>query len=159
MKKYILATLILFIPCVTYALTMCARDNSLVVALNPSISGTGTYNVKEFMWRANFEYGTILGEATCLAAYETEAVDSNGYISQDIPKGLFGTAPINPDNPEANRSRRFCFCRMTQPAMSHWVYMNDLGSGCSVSCAQYCFLDGMRNSPIFRAKIFNSIGQ
>ncbi|MDW2994648.1 MAG: hypothetical protein R8N24_01300 [Alphaproteobacteria bacterium] len=153
MKKYIVAIMILFIPCVTYALTMCARDNSLVVALNGGIPGdnTQTFNRDEFTWRVNFEYGTILGEATCLseaeggkpmlgtgnAGYHPYINTNNQMLSQDIPKGYRGTSPVNTENPELGTQRIYCWCRMTHPAMSRWVFNRETAY-CATSCTDYC---------------------
>ena len=170
MKKYILATLILFIPCVTYALTMCARDNSLVVALNSGIAGDNTQTFKrdEFTWRVNFEYGTILGEATCLS--EAEGGKPSGsagvmtnvdgeMLSHDIPKGYKGTSPANADNPELSTERGHCWCRMTHPASSRWVFQSPTNAaGCSLNCANYCATYAS-NYASWRSAMFNSIGK
>lgn len=170
MKKYIIAVLILFIPCVTYALTMCARDDSLVVALNSGINGDGTptYNRNEFTWRVNFTYGTILGEATCLSAAEGgvapemgSIVNSNGdMIPQSVPKGRSGQSDPNPDNPDLDRKRVYCWCRMTHPAMSRWVFREDRGDMCAYTCAEYCSTaNGVNMTSHLRKAMFNSIGK
>ena len=174
MKKYILAILILFIPCVTYALTMCARDDSLVISLVGGINGiTGTntadkYNAAEFVWRVDYNYGTILGEATCLsnaeggqpsgAAGVMTNVDGE-MLSHDIPKGYKGTSPANADNPELSTERGHCWCRMTHPASSRWVFRrSDIAANCSVYCASYCAGDAFGNVG-WRSALFRAVGK
>lgn len=99
MKRLIVAVLLL-LPCVAWAVTMCARDDSLVISLVPGIGGSdSTYNAAEYTWHANFSYGTILGEATCLSAAEggegskqfAFTNTSGEMLSYDVPKGLHGT--------------------------------------------------------------------
>lgn len=172
MKKYIIAVLILFIPCVTYALTMCARDDSLVVALNGDVNGSSsTYNASEFTWRADYNYGTILGEATCLSEAEggkpSNATDNSGVmtnvdgemLSHDIPKGYKGTSPANTENPELSTERRYCWCRMTHPAISRWVFRySNNAAHCSDNCALSCAANAFSNVGL-RSAMFNSIGK
>jgi hypothetical protein len=150
---------------------MCARDNSLVVALNSSISGdnTASYNINEFTWRVNFEYGTILGESTCLSAAEGgdgtggsgSIINSNGdMIPQSVPKGRSGQSDPNPDNPDLDRNRVYCWCRMTHPAMSRWVFREHRGTMCAHTCAEYCSVaSGVNNVSNLRKAMFNSIGK
>ena len=174
MKKYLIAVLLLFIPCVTYALTMCARDNSLVVALNGGIPGTtSSYSDPEDIWRVNFEYGTIIGEATCLSKTETGGgpgpatayreyyhyKNINGeMISQDIPKGLTG------HDADGNH-RSYCMCRMTHPALSRWVFyekMDNSNLNCMDYCPRNCATGAQSNNAIklqVRVHMFESIGK
>ena len=173
MKKYIIAVLLLFIPCVTYALTMCARDNSLVVALNGWIPGiTTSYDDLDDIWRADFEYGTIIGEATCLSEAETgggpgpvtEISENYPYkningemISQDFPKGLNG-------KDKQGNPRIYCMCRMTHPAFSRWVFSKSIGANlnCMNYCPGYCATGAGSNNAIerqVRIHMFESIGK
>ena len=70
MKKILLCAL-LFLPVAVVADTMCVRDSSLVISLDPTIvaNGTGSDVINSVFW-ANFPYGHIYGEATCLSAEE-----------------------------------------------------------------------------------------
>ena len=150
MKKYIIAVLILFIPCVTYALTMCARDNSLVISLDPRVVGankTVAYN-SEYLWSVGFSYGTLVGEATCLSANEVER------DLKDIPKGLHGKDNTSTD-------RLYCYCRMTHPALSGWGGSNIFASSqdCMNNCAAYCARNVNAGDTYLRKALFNSIGR
>ena len=164
MKKYIIAVLLLFIPCVTYALTMCARDDSLVVTLNSGPNaGTGTYNASDFTWREDYIY-TILGEATCLSELEGGLSTTQGSmtnidgnkVDQSVQKGLQGI--YNDDS--VYGARKYCWCRMTHPALSRWVIVQDMGTivNCRNTCAERCYAH-MKVTPEFRKGMFNSIGK
>ena len=153
MKKYLIAVLLLFIPCVTYALTMCARDNSLVISLYPgSTLKDISYNLAEYTWSGTFDSGTILGEATCLGQAEGGwpspvnpgcVVNSNGNrVDSSIPKG-FGKG-------------QFCWCRMTHPGFSSWVFAANHNSAgtCVTSCAKSC-TSILTNGNFIKALFYN----
>ena len=149
MKKYIIAVLILFIPCVTYALTMCARDNGLVISLNANISGNSAgVNNSEFTWAVKYDYGTVLGEGTCLSGNEAEQSLDN------IQKGLHGY-----DN--TSTARTLCYCRLTHPALSRWKYSTRFTSlsDCRGNCASYCARNASAGDTSLRVAMFNSIGK
>ena len=165
MKKYIIATILFFVPCIAYAITMCARDDSLVVALNYEVDGTSnSYNPSEFTWRADFPYGTLLGEATCLARNENGLgggigspyiFQSGNMLSYDIPKALHGS--------NNGYTRGNCWCRITHPALSRWVFLREYavnsGNLCTTNCAHDCSL--IYNNPDYyplRKGLFNAIG-
>ncbi len=152
---------------------MCARDNSLVVALNGLISGTtSSYSDAEDIWRVNFEYGTIIGEATCLSEAETgggpgpATVFSEYYhykningemISQDFPKGFNG-------KDEQGNPRIYCMCRMTHPGLSRWVFFRQVSANvdCMSYCPMYCAEGARTNNGIdrqVRIHMFESIGK
>lgn len=150
MKKYFIAVLLLFIPCVTYALTMCARDNSLVISLDSGVVGankTGANN-PEYLWSVGFSYGTLVGEATCLSANEAER------DLKDIPKGLHGKDDTSTD-------RLSCYCRMTHPALSGWAYTAKFTNtyDCHNTCAAYCARNINAGDTSTRKRLFNTIGK
>lgn len=150
MKKYLIAVLLLFIPCVTYALTMCARDNSLVISLASGVVGANKTGVNnpEYLWSVGFSYGTLVGEATCLSANEVER------DLKDIPKGLHGKDNTSTD-------RLYCYCRMTHPALSGWGGSNKFVSAydCINTCASYCARNVNAGDTYLRKALFNSIGR
>ena len=149
MKKYIIAVLLLFIPCVTYALTMCARDNSLVVALNANLIGNSAgVNASEFTWAVKYDYGTVLGEGTCLSVNEVEQSLDN------IEKGLYGY-----DN--TGVARTDCYCRLKHPALSRWTHSTHFTnlSDCRNACVDYCTRSASGGDTRFRVAMFNSIGR
>lgn len=155
MKKYLIAVLLLFIPCVTYALTMCARDNSLVISLVPGYKATSVnYDNYTFEWGATMAYGRILGEATCLSDDEkNKYTDAENKISQDLPKAFKG-------NDDQGSVRGDCYCRITHPALSRWVLMLDnYHTSCSAFCAQVCSQRMSDAAGGSRQALFNAIGK
>ena len=174
MKKYIVAIMILFIPCVTYALTMCARDDSLVISLvggTNGINGSNKHNASEFTWRVDYNYGTILGEATCLSAAEggqpSNANINSGVMTNvdgeklphSIPKALRGTSEANAENPELSTERGYCWCRMAHPASSRWVFLYSASAAdCTSYCANYC-ASGAYSNVAWRSALFRAVGE
>ena len=144
MKKYILAFLILFTPCVTHAITMCARNDTLVGSLVQWHAGSNSvvdrFSNTEPYWRLETQYGTIFGEATKLSAAEggvpaTSAsvpftiTNTDGkMIPMDTQAGLVG------DDANGN-PREYCWCRMTHPMISRWV---NAGVNTFATCQQTC---------------------
>lgn len=125
MKKYIIAVFVFFVPCVTHAITMCAKNNSLVGSVT-SWAGSNSFaedwSKTEPFWRVAAPFGTIFGEATKLSAseggepskqYSITNIDGK-MIPMDTPAGLVG-------NDENGNPREYCWCRMTHPMISRWV--------------------------------------
>ena len=162
MQKVLIVGLMLLMPCVGGALTMCVRDSSLVVSLDQSIGGTTNgNNASEMLWWTDFSYGRIYGEATCLSEAEggkpsgSQGVitNSNGkMLSQDIPAGL--------KNKDADgNDRGYCWCRMTHPASSRWVFnRSDSASNCASDCARSCGSYAQVGAAL-RGGLFGSVGK
>ncbi|MDW2994727.1 MAG: hypothetical protein R8N24_01720 [Alphaproteobacteria bacterium] len=148
MKKYILAFLILFIPCVTHAITMCARNDTLVGSLIPgnrNNNPTSAYSPTEPLWRATYPWGTVFGEATYLSAAEGGEPSGTSYsltntdgkmIPMDTLAGQVG------DDANGN-PREYCWCRMTHPVRSRWVFVHKGTFGAIETCQGIC---GLRSS-------------
>ena len=86
---------------------------------------------------------------------------NNQMLSQDIPKGYRGTSPVNTENPELSTQRIYCWCRMTHPAMSRWVFNRETAY-CANSCTDYCanYVNTSNGIDMYqRINIFRSIGQ
>ena len=141
---------------------MCVRDSSLVVSLDQSIGGsTNGNNAAEMLWWTEFSYGRIYGEATCLSEAEGGKPsgsmgtykNSNGeMLPQDWPAGL--------KNKDADgNDRGYCWCRMTHPASSRWVFFYSYSaSDCASNCALYCGYSA-RNNAALRSGLFGSVGK
>ena len=164
MKKYIIVFLFLFTPCVTHAITMCAKNNSLVGSVRVTTVGTitTTFSQSEPLWRVDFPWGTIFGEATLLSEAEggkprslfgITNVDGN-MIPMDTPAGLVGYD-------ENGNPREYCWCRMTHPMISRWVYVNQKMGDCKKQCLydiRYNSYNNDRDFPAWAPKsIFSSV--
>ena len=134
--------LIITIP--TYATTMCALDDTVVVVLDPSIgsSASGTYDNALFTWNISFSYGRVYGIAACLP----NSGSQGGANSSIVANGGAQTG-------------KNCWCKATHPVASHWVFYNDYPyasvSACASSCAYSCTQG--RSSASFRANMFGSV--
>ena len=73
-------------------------------------------------------------------------------LSQDVPAGL-----KNKD--DDGNDRGYCWCRMTHPASSRWVFRySDSASACASACASYCGFNA-QNSAALRSGLFGSVGK
>lgn len=158
MKKYIIVVFVFFVPCVTHAITMCARNNSLVGSVTSwaaSNSVTGHFSNTEPFWRVVAPFGTIFGEATKLSASEGgepskqySITNINGkMIPMDTPAGLVG------DDANGN-PREYCWCRMTHPMISRWVSPR---TSMYQTCQQNCLYDVQWYSHLIGPAMFKSV--
>ena len=162
MKKIAL----IFLICVmqpAFATEMCARNNMIVVPLDSNVGGSGnSYNQAEMVWSATFPYGVISGEATCLSAAEggKPSGSMGSYTNSDgkmLPQdeALAGRTGQDPDG----NDRGYCWCKMTHPASSRWVFRySDSASYCASTCANYCGLYA-QNYAALRSGLFGSVGK
>jgi len=149
MKKLIISSLIAMFCASAGATTMCATDDTLAIVLDPVINGTAnSFNTDLFEWSATFSYGTVWGIATCVdtsgapnTAVE-ELRDSNGEIATG-----------------GERTGRYCWCQLSHPAKSRWVFRNVNSSvaDCVFNCASNCGAN-VRDNSAFRAGLFGSLG-
>ena len=159
MKKYILVFLILFTPCVTHAITMCARNDTLVGSLNPgnnSNQPTTAFSPTEPLWRAIYPWGTVFGESTKLSAAEGGEPSGDNAITNvdgkmipmDTLTGLVG------DDANGN-PREYCWCRMTHPVRSRWVFVHKGSYGTIDACQGICSIRSMY--PVLLKTMFRSV--
>lgn len=137
------------VPMVAHATTMCATDDTIAIVLDPMIGGsTNSYNADLFEWNTTFSYGTVFGIATC--------VDTAGSSNQVVAelKSSDGTVATG-----GERSGRYCWCQMTHPARSRWVFRSADGSvdDCRSYCALHCG-SGVRGYSGFRSAVVGSLG-
>ena len=158
MKKYILVFLILFTPCVTHAITMCARNDTLVGSLvdwNVQTAEEKFSNTEPY-WRIVTSFGTIFGEATELSAAEggepsgrfaITNVDGK-MIPMDTPAGLVG-------NDANGNPRIYCWCRMTHPVISRWIKSSsDQYETCQHDCAYALRWSPRQLAPVMFRSVF-----
>ena len=164
MKKFLLLCC-LFVPFCASATDMCARDDVMIMVFDPNVSGTGNSNALDWTWHTNFAYGRVAGDATCLSKDEGlgrtsgqgeyYGVDDYANSFIDAVTGLHGL-----DN--NGNARLYCWCRMTHPVLSKWVYNMSYSTAdkCKSDCVNHCG----KNVPSFgatyslRVGAFNSIG-
>ena len=163
MKRIIFTTLICTAPIFANATDMCARDNVMVLAFDPQVAGTNAgNNAAEWSWWTQFPYGRIAGEATCLSAAEGLGRTSGqgAYYGTGEYASTFITVDSGLSGVDANGAeRKYCWCKMTHPAASRWVFDEAMGTYCAGACASYCSLHLMSGSyPAFKKGFFKTIG-
>ena len=139
---YLLIGVLLSMP--AGATTMCALEDTTAVILDPSINGT-SYKSDEntFTWNTTFPYGTIYGVAACLSVNG----GSQGTINPDLDAG------------GGEKEGGYCWCKMTHPASSRWVFYGSRSASlCASDCAYYCGYYA-QNRAALRGGLFGSVGK
>jgi hypothetical protein len=155
MKK-ILLILMMMLAMPVYATTMCAVNDSVAVVLDPTIGGNNySYDATLGTWWASFSYGTIRGISACLNSNKGKSM--GGYVSQltDVDNNGDTNLVVG-----SEKYGRYCWCKMTHPAASLWVFIYDRGSpaSCASNCAYYCGY-GARADEALRVGLFGSVAQ
>ena len=163
MKKviYLLVGVLLSLP--ASATEMCARNDTVVIPLDSNINGIGySYDRAEATWWGIFNYGRIYGVATCLSAAEGgKPSGAQGVYTNDkgqmLPndEALAGRTGQDADG----NDRVYCWCKMTHPMSSRWVFNIFLSASvCKDSCSYYCCYTAYGN-PGLRGGLFESVGK
>ena len=120
---------------------MCVSDDVTAIVLDPAIEGTGrNYSAAYNTWETYFPYGTVHGISACT--------------------NTSGSYAVANENLDVSTSGLYCWCKMTHPAVSLWVFSlsSSSASDCASYCAHYCGYDVRRNSG-FRAGLFGSVAR
>ena len=148
MKKILVFCLMNLIVLGANATTMCA-DDALAIVLDPQVAGTKhSYNAELFEWNATFPYGTVFGIATCVTTPGPGGATTDTLIDADTGDVATG----------GERTGRYCWCQMTHPVKSHWVFRNAGSSvaDCRSNCAHHCGII-VRDGSTFRGTVFGSV--
>ena len=138
---YLLIGVLLSMP--AGATTMCALEDTTAVILDPSINGTSSkYDVNTFTWNTTFPYGTIYGVAACLSV--------NG--------GTQGTMNPDLDAGGGEKEGGYCWCKMTHPASSRWIFYSSSASTCASICTSRCG-SIVKDNAAMRSGLFGSVGK
>lgn len=139
MKKCILIMISMFGIGMAHASVMCSDSDYVTLVLDPYIDGTTyTYNAAGMTWNTVFPYGNVSGIAVCNDTGGSYGVASNNE--------QFETGGVK------------CWCKMTHPAVSRWVFRASYSSAseCSGGCASYCG-STVRSRSDFRSGVFGSV--
>lgn len=158
MKK-IVACLFVLLPFCVFATDMCARDDTMIMILDPLIPDRpkGEFNSVEWRWGVNFPFGRVSGDATCLSESEGGATALLSTLDADIETGQHG---MDSDGNE----RKYCWCRISHPFGTKW-YLNMVYASADV-CKTVCVRtdsSGCASNLIFdstfRHNVFDLIGR
>ena len=129
----------------TNATTMCVTSDNNSIILDPSIDGTDKgQSATEQTWWVDFDYGTVSGIATCNS--------TQGVMGRAYPEYNF-------DKNHASSEGIYCWCRMTSPVRSAWVYRyaHASESVCNGGCARGCG-ETLQTRGDYRLGVFGSAG-
>ena len=142
MKKIIILICMIFVPAIVFGATMCAKNNTLVVALDSSVGGsTYTQDNANSKWTTTFAYGIVKGVSACTSF---SGGSQGNTTKNEITRG--------------ERNGRYCWCRLTHPVSSLWAFYYDYGSAsdCASYCSHYCGRN-VQNYAALRAGLFGSV--
>ena len=148
MKRIIIFTMMIMFAVPAVAVSVCAKDSVVTVVLDPSINGSSnTYNNSTGTWKTVFSYGNVSGISTCVSTAPTGSMGST--------KTTDGTPLVATGGETAGQ---YCWCKMTHPMSSLWVFHNDYGSAanCASHCTLYCGIHA-RNNAALRSGLFGSV--
>ena len=118
------------------------------IILDPSVAGTEepTYSDANATWSVTFPDYTVSGIASCNSIDGGEFGSAHPEYNNQITQG-YQDGQLN------------CWCRMTSPVRSAWVFYDPYSSAssCASNCAKLC---GYRvhGHASFRTAVFNTAG-
>ena len=107
---------------------------------------------KGMTWITKFPYGYIKGDATCYSPKEY-GIGKNMLDYTDVSwKNL---TPLQTGTDADGNDRNLCFCRMSEPANSRWVFRYSYdATACSTSCSFICAFSAFRSDTTFDAVVW-----
>ncbi len=117
------------------------------VALNSSTTCTSSPSTGSLDWSA-----TCTTDGNSVAISGIAGCSSQNGGSMGAKSDTISTSSTTEDN-------MYCWCKMTSPAVSSWVFFSDLGSAanCAIGCASSCAY-GVRSNAAFRSALFSGLG-
>lgn len=174
MKKFLYLICCVFIGFSAYATEMCAHRDVTVVPLDATVNSIGRAGYGndgvEWIWWTTYDYGKIYGVGTCLSRKEIMEIE-NVQELKSVPDvlstddyelmGRYGYYN-NDTSDEAAYGRRFCFCKITHPMSSRWIFSsidnNPNANHCYNYCLSSCTWDTDKDLTM-RRNMFKSIGK
>ena len=153
MKK-VMMIIALMIPITGWGATMCSKNDTITIMLDPSVgnesNSTYGYSTAQSTWWTAFPYGTIRGISTCLSSNYGKS--RGGYVADLHDNGELVVG--------GETNGEHCWCKMTHPAASLWVfcYTFSSASDCADYCARFCGYY-VRSLSVMRSGLFGSVRQ
>ncbi len=132
-----------------FSTTMCVQNDNVAVILDPTNNGTGyDYDNNVGKWTTTFSWGTVSGVSACLSSNYSKSL--GGTVSQLSDSGARVIG--------GEQNGRYCWCKMTHPAVSLWAFSNTFSSApdCASNCTSNCGA-GVRSHASRRAGLFGSV--
>lgn len=159
--RYINKIILLFCAIVispAYSLDMCVENDSVVVVLDPNISGSNSSNhTNTQTFKVAFNYGTLTGVSACLSSAMSLS-SGNIYTANNgllIDNGNVVTG--------GEQNGMYCWCKLTHPVSTLWMYKTGWTNGgvstCIANCAGSCASDVYSSNSNYRTRLFNTVGR
>ena len=144
MKKQI----IIIAGLVSVIMTPPASAVTKCVALNSSTTCTSD----DTQYRGHTDWA-----ATCTTNGVSTPISGIGICSSTEGASRHATA-TELDTSSTIANNKYCWCKMTSPAVSRWVFYGSTASAgvCARRCAYVCAFD-VRNTAAFRSALFGSL--
>lgn len=139
-KIVLFAALSITMVATAHAATKC-------VALNSSTTCTSSPAAGKLDWSANCTTGSTSVAISGIAGCSSQNGNSLGTKSDSIT-----TSSTTEEN-------KYCWCKMTSPAVSSWGFTR--GAGSAAVCADYCANNCayyVRSNATFRSALFSGLG-
>ena len=151
MRKIVIA-LITLLPIIAYADNMCVKAGSVLVVLDPQISGTAlASDSTSKTWSTQFGYGVVSGIGAC--------------YSSEVGTNVMGDVASNQINLSPYDTGTLCYCKMLRPIESAWVFnygsdprFQSIFTSCASGCASKCS-SNTASSVALRTGMFSNIAE
>lgn len=165
--RYINKIILLFCAVIispAYSLDMCVENNSVAVVLDPTVapkSSGSSIHAGTSTFKINTDYGILTGVRACLTS-------NYSVLTYNVYKGVLKENNKLVVGGEKNGGK--CWCKLTHPVSSLWVYVADDTNVGTCSRSDYCltqcknYLSESYNtssgySGHIRAELFSTIGK
>ena len=155
------AVLVLYTFCAG-AMTMCVRNDKVVFGVSSQQAPTAVaYDNDTAEWSVYFDgVGVVSGVSSCAPwSFDgTKCVEGarifSSYSGCPYAKG----ADVN-KNYQGRKDGSYCWCKITHPFESWWVYVHLYTGDCASNCPTACASQGMvGNHTSFRPSIMATVG-
>ena len=171
MKKLSLILALIMVASNANATQMCARRDTTVIPLDgipggQNVNGKTYWNDRwEWVWYAQFEYGRIYGAATCLSLQDVRDIQGDQSLTNYVSTLVTDEDEIqgrdeyyNGDTSKTEYERKFCYCKLTHPMSSRWVFQrSNNATYCSLDCAYNCAINAFGDVG-WRSALFRAVG-
>ena len=119
-------------------------------ALNSGMGTSCTSDYSQYEWRTDWA-------ATCTTNRVSTPISGIGICSSTKGASIYATA-TELDTSSTVNDNMYCWCKMTSPAVSRWVFCYSFGSAgdCAWQCARYC-ASSVQFVVDFRSALFGSL--
>lgn len=148
MRKILVIFVIFMCPLCAFATGMCVHSGSYVAQLSTSRDGVSYAVGSSGAWTVTFDYPT--------SSFNTNTVKGSSACNEIA--GTANTADATVSSVSGEATGVNCWCAMTKPLVSDWVYSGAYAStdACVAACSAACATN-VQTSSTFRTAMFGAI--